>query len=155
MTTLLSYTAPMETYLLIMRHGDTENHPMRPLSAKGKAQAISMAKQLNHWGIPIQTIYHSPILRATQTTQILSEHLNSSPTLQPEEFLAIDGNSVTWENHLMKAEGTSLYISHMPMIPQIMDRLFDRPEYFETAQCQIIKRQEDFSFELVQTLLPL
>lgn len=68
--------------LLFTRHGESQANIERiisnrdlahPLTARGKAQALTLAEQLLTEGIV--AIFASPILRARQTAQIISEQL--------------------------------------------------------------------------------
>ncbi len=65
-----------------VRHGESEANLLRefsnsgvkhPLTAKGLTQAQELAQTLQ--GIPFASIYSSPVLRAQQTAQIVSEQV--------------------------------------------------------------------------------
>lgn len=69
------------TRLLLIRHGETEWNVIGryqgqadpPLNARGLAQARALANELQNVGLEV--LYTSPLRRAQQTAQILSEEL--------------------------------------------------------------------------------
>jgi broad specificity phosphatase PhoE len=79
------------TRLILIRHGETEwNETKRfqgisdiPLSSKGAAQALSLARSLA--GEPLAAIYTSPLSRARQTAECLARY-HSCPLRVVEDF---------------------------------------------------------------------
>jgi probable phosphoglycerate mutase len=69
--------------LYLVRHGEQldAEHGVAdgPLSPRGQRQARLIADRLG--GVPLNSVWHSPLQRAEQTAQIMSEHL---PALDPQ-----------------------------------------------------------------------
>lgn len=83
--------------LYLGRHGDAESphvDPRRPLSAKGQQQVTQLAALLSTRHIQIQDVYHSGILRAQQTADVLGPAVGAQKVavlqgLQPND--PVDG----------------------------------------------------------------
>lgn len=73
----------MPHYLYLVRHGEQQDAehglPDGPLSARGKRQAQLIAHRLG--GVPFTNAYHSPLNRAVETAEIMSEIM---PALNPQ-----------------------------------------------------------------------
>lgn len=73
----------MSHYLYLVRHGeqlDAEHGlPDGPLSPRGVRQARLVAERLS--GVPFTSVQHSPLRRATETAQVISEVM---PAIEPE-----------------------------------------------------------------------
>lgn len=114
--------------LFLMRHGHAPTtheagvarDELRPLSAKGRADARAMALELARRGGKPALILHSPLLRAAETAKAAGEALKVRPqalqaldnTLPPEEALAaLDA----------RADGAEdlLAVGHQPQIGEI------------------------------------
>ena len=96
--------------LLFVRHGESEANVLNefsnglgkhPLTEKGRQQASELAQRLN--GTPIAACYSSPILRARQTAEILSDVLGIScqltDALREFDVGVLEGKSdeASWE----------------------------------------------------------
>ncbi|HUG51159.1 MAG TPA: phosphoglycerate mutase family protein, partial [Terrimesophilobacter sp.] len=72
----------MSHFLYLVRHGEQQDAehgmPDGPLSARGKRQAQAIAKRLG--GVPFTGAWHSPLQRAQETAQIMTETM---PGLTP------------------------------------------------------------------------
>lgn len=73
----------MPHYLYLVRHGEQQDAehglPDGPLSPRGKRQAQLIAHRLG--GVPFTNAYHSPLNRAAETAEIMSEIM---PALNPQ-----------------------------------------------------------------------
>ncbi|WP_150306697.1 histidine phosphatase family protein [Planctomonas psychrotolerans] len=71
----------MSHYLYMVRHGEQQDAehglPDGPLSARGKRQAKLLSDRLS--GVPFAGAWHSPLKRASETADIISERM---PSLQ-------------------------------------------------------------------------
>jgi serine/threonine-protein phosphatase PGAM5 len=72
-------------YIYLVRHGEQQDAeyglPDGPLSARGKRQAMAIAERLG--GVPFTNAWHSPLQRAEETANIMTERmpaLNSEPS---------------------------------------------------------------------------
>src|SRR5262245_45514389 len=80
------------TRLSLVRHGATDanervppilqgNSIDLPLSSTGEDQARTLARFLKRF--PIERVYHSSMVRARQTAEILARHLGVAVTAEP------------------------------------------------------------------------
>lgn len=73
----------MTHYIYLVRHGEHQDaeHGLEdgPLSSRGRRQAEAIALRLS--GLPLDAIWHSPLLRATETARAISALL---PSVEPE-----------------------------------------------------------------------
>ncbi len=73
----------MTHYIYLVRHGEHQDaeHGVDdgPLSPRGQRQAELVADRLS--GLPLGAIWHSPLLRATETARAIAERL---PSVTPE-----------------------------------------------------------------------
>ncbi|MFV0318780.1 MAG: histidine phosphatase family protein [Microbacterium sp.] len=73
----------MTHYLYLVRHGEQQDAehglPDGPLSPRGQRQAALVADRLS--GVPLTSVWHSPLQRAAQTAEVLAERL---PAVDPK-----------------------------------------------------------------------
>lgn len=73
----------MTHYLYLVRHGEhvDAEHGLAdgPLSARGRRQAAAIADRLS--GLPLDTVWHSPLERAAETARAVSERM---PAITPQ-----------------------------------------------------------------------
>lgn len=73
----------MTHYIYLVRHGEHQDaeHGVDdgPLSPRGQRQAELIADRLS--GLPLDAVWHSPLLRATETARSIAERL---PAVDPE-----------------------------------------------------------------------
>lgn len=69
----------MTHYIYLVRHGEHQDaeHGLAdgPLSPRGRRQAALLADRLS--GLPLDAIWHSPLLRAAETARAISERIPS------------------------------------------------------------------------------
>lgn len=74
----------MSHYLYLVRHGEQMNAeqglPDGPLSPRGQRQATLIADRIS--SVPFTAMYHSPLMRAAETAQIIGQRL---PALELQE----------------------------------------------------------------------
>src|ERR1700687_5787022 len=102
--------------LYLVRHGEavsTDLNPLRPLSLVGKNQAHTLGVYLTEKHVKVNHIYHSGILRANQTADVLAEHLGTCAVEQKTGLMPEDSVS----SMLYEMEGWSedtLLVGHLP-----------------------------------------
>ncbi len=73
----------MTHYIYLVRHGEHQDaeHGLEdgPLSARGVRQAALLADRLS--GVPFESVWHSPLVRATETARILADRM---PAIDPQ-----------------------------------------------------------------------
>jgi phosphohistidine phosphatase len=89
----------MDLYLirhgLAGQHGDYANDDERPLTDEGKQKTRQVAKRLHELELRFDLILTSPLVRATQTAEILQSS-KLSKKLEITDFLAPGGNIHDW-----------------------------------------------------------
>lgn len=65
--------------LVVMAHAEAENGGLRPLSDLGRLQSARAAENLARWVQAPTSIVSSPLLRATETAEIVSRTLAERP----------------------------------------------------------------------------
>jgi phosphohistidine phosphatase len=126
--------------LYLVRHGHAplqmDDHG-RSLSEQGRAQVKQLAQRLLEEGAANIAIYHSGLLRAQQTADILAQQLGSTPQqlagLRPDDIVdIIVAEASTWQTD-------TLLVSHLPYLPQLLEALCPTGHYVEfhtaTAVC--------------------
>ena len=108
-----------------MRHGEAatpEQDARRPLTAAGRAAIERVAWRAATASIRPDAIYHSGILRAHQTADILARHLAASEKVRAREGLEPDDAVppvAEWLFGLRNQDHTLVLVGHLPF----MDRL--------------------------------
>jgi len=77
--------------LYLMRHGKAGLNPVdeqRPLAERGIADVQMVAQHLADTGVSVSRVYHSTLVRAQQTAELMGRALN--PVHAPEQRLGIE-----------------------------------------------------------------
>lgn len=91
--------------IYIVRHGQTDWNLLKrmqgiediPLNDTGREQALVCARALS--GLPFETIYTSPLSRAAETAQIISDYECHAPVILKQELIERDfgkGSGMTY-----------------------------------------------------------
>jgi phosphohistidine phosphatase len=104
--------------LYLARHGDAEIpgiDPKRPLSELGRHQVENLAALLTRQNVYIEQVYHSGILRAAQTAEILGTAMKSRDVSMLEGLHP--GDPVDSVGHMV-ADFTreTLLVGHLPFM---------------------------------------
>lgn len=122
----------MELY--IIRHGQTDWNIIRkmqgtediPLNDTGRRQAFVCAQALS--GIPFEAIYTSPLSRATETAQIISDYQCHAPVIVEPGLIERDfgeGSGMTYEQlHCTYPEYPQVLPRGMELFDALCDRIF-------------------------------
>ena len=99
--------ATLELYLI--RHGvaeergeDYPDDSKRPLSAEGITRLKKAAKALEAFGVGLDHIITSPLVRTKQTAEVFAEHLQSKPSVSSSDALAPAGTPAAVISELSK-----------------------------------------------------
>ncbi len=112
----------MEVYLF--RHGIAgsrgtyDDDEQRPLTDKGRSKTITVAQSLLAAGLKFDLILSSPLVRASQTAEILKQ-AGLSKTIKMNEFLKPGGNIEQWLEwqqtwQLQHPESKLALVGHQP-----------------------------------------
>ncbi|HVV67885.1 MAG TPA: phosphohistidine phosphatase SixA [Gammaproteobacteria bacterium] len=111
--------------LYLTRHGEAvaaEINPDRPLSALGEKQVNSVGEKLHARGIVVDKIYHSGIVRARQTAELLAPQVQAGsvlplPGLRPEDLVEpMEIEVATWTQPVM-------LVGHLPFMAYLLEAL--------------------------------
>lgn len=108
-----------------MRHGEAalaEEDARRPLTAAGRAAIERVAWRAATASFRPDAIYHSGILRAQQTAEILARHLGVSENVRACEGLEPDdavAPVAEWLLGLTRQEHTLALVGHLPFLDRL------------------------------------
>lgn len=117
----------MELYL--MQHGlakTKEEDPERPLTDEGRAAVGRVAARAAAVGVKLDRVYHSGILRARQTAEILAERLGipdrveARPGLEPLDPVE---PVARWLEGLAAELGAVALVGHLPFLDRLASLL--------------------------------
>ena len=121
---------PYELYFV--RHGLAEERgdawpddTKRPLSGEGMSKMRKGARGLARFGVSIEVVLSSPLVRARQTAEIVAAEIEPRPSLVNIDSLAPDGSyagvMADLEKHARKAR--IALVGHEPMLGELAARL--------------------------------
>jgi phosphohistidine phosphatase len=105
----------MDFYLV--RHGEAVSEtldPRRPLSRLGREQVERVARLALAKNPQVSAIFHSGILRAKQTAEILAEHLGLTVRVKPSSGLLPEDDPSIGKGELEAAESSIMMVGHLP-----------------------------------------
>lgn len=138
---------PYELYLI--RHGLAEDRgdawpddTKRPLTEEGMSRLKKIARGLARFGVSIDTVLTSPLVRTRQTAEIIAAGLDSRPTVVNADSLAPEGTFAAvvadLEKHARKPR--IALVGHEPAIGELAARLIGSRhalEFKKGAVCRI------------------
>jgi len=110
----------MDCYL--MRHGEAVSgmpDGQRPLSDRGRAQASAMAKSARSRGVSLVRIYHSGILRARQTAELVAAVLAPDQGVREIDGLCPNDDPLILKAELDATTQSVLLVSHLPYLSRL------------------------------------
>jgi phosphohistidine phosphatase len=114
----------VEIYLV--RHGEAESElvePTQPLRARGRADVSRVARHAARVKVDIAEIRHSTKLRATQTAEILAEHLHPSRGLCEVDYLAPNHDPGKAQDAADSAVEPLMFVGHLPHLARLASLL--------------------------------
>jgi phosphohistidine phosphatase len=141
---------PYELYFV--RHGLAEERgeawpddTKRPLSGEGMSRMRKGARGLARFGVAIEVILTSPLVRARQTAEILAGEIEPRPSLVNIDSLAPDGSYTAVVADLEKhARKTRIaLVGHEPMIGELVARLIGSRHAIEFKKGSICRVDVD------------
>ena len=115
--------------LYLMRHGlavergtpGYDSDRERPLTSKGERKVRRVAEALVKMGVSFGAIYSSPLVRAHQTADVLSDEMSARQKVQLTEHLAPGGSTKELVNLLQRLPDSPqeiLLVGHEPDLGQ-------------------------------------
>lgn len=133
-----------------MRHGQAGNgfpDEIRELTSRGEDEVKQVVGFLKSQNTDLCTIWHSPLKRACQTADIACRLLSLK---NPPQMKTGFGPSDSAENAVdmiseffLKVKNQNLFIvSHLPLLPQIVEIMVGKNVLFQTADCLVLLQDE-------------
>jgi phosphohistidine phosphatase len=119
----------MDLYLIRHTHavdGEGRRDDDRPLSAKGRGDALDVGHALQRQGVTLGRLVTSPLVRAVETAELIAVSLGFSDGLEVHDALRPDGS---WKQLLREVlephvEGPPLaLVGHEPSIGHFLSKL--------------------------------
>jgi phosphohistidine phosphatase len=110
----------MEIYLV--RHGDAlsaSEDTQRPLSPAGRGQVAEVARLARDRAVQVATIYHSGILRAQQTAEILAESLAPPLGIAFISGLLPEDDPAIGRAYVESTEQPVMLVGHLPYMRRL------------------------------------
>ena len=138
-------------YLYLMRHGEAYSKvedPARDLNERGKAEVAKMAMHLKSIHISCHKIFHSEILRARHTAQIVAEKLDYLQKLTVLPSLNVDDDVYSLIVDVEEIKENSLLVGHLPNMELLSNYLLTgninkSTVGFTTATVICLEKKED------------
>lgn len=116
--------------LLLVHHAEAEAphiDAMRPLTARGRAQAELVAREAAGRGIRPDVIWHSGKLRGRQTAEACWRACNPFAALSAVRGL-LPGDPPQWMSDTLAGDPREIIVvGHMPHLPALLTLLTGRP----------------------------
>lgn len=116
--------------LLLVRHGQAEaaawgGDEERALTEPGRAAITAVGRALAGLGVRPDALWHSPLVRASQTAALLARELGLGAAAQRVEPLLIpDASGARAARAVVDADAACLVcVSHLPLLPDLAGRL--------------------------------
>jgi phosphohistidine phosphatase len=113
-------------HLYLVRHASAEDRAedaLRPLSAEGRTEIRRVAEHLAAHGLKDLEIWHSPLLRATQTAETLAKALASEDRLEEEAALSPGQPISTLVPRLTSHAHDLMLVGHQPFLGRLCSLL--------------------------------
>lgn len=151
--------------IVIMRHGEAEplttQDSQRPLTVRGKREALQMAQWLQNCYSSFTNVWVSPYLRTAQTAEILLTKQGPACQLQTKAELVPDGNPTLMLDLIdarlsEQPDARILLVSHMPLVSFLVEALTQRGQtpVFSTASLCCIDYQPAKGGRLLEKMAP-
>lgn len=114
--------------LYLVRHGEAENaitDGERPLSAKGLAEAETLARYVRGLSLQVAEVWHSEKLRASQTASILVERGGLAECAVERAGLAPNNQVDPVGEELHRRDGDLCIVGHLPFLPRLISHLLE------------------------------
>jgi phosphohistidine phosphatase len=147
--------------IYLVRHGEAVSEridPARPLTRAGREEVERVADRAASQKVQVSAIFHSGILRAKQTAEIIAQRLGfSSGTRELSGLLPQDDPSIA-RAELETAESPIMLVGHLPHLSRLASLLVSgqmESEVVQFAPATMVCCATDVSgWKLAWTLAP-
>jgi phosphohistidine phosphatase len=106
----------------LVRHGEAvsaSENPERPLSSEGRKTVMQIAQLARERQVRASAIYHSGILRAQQTAEILAQILAPPAGVATISGLLPEDDPALGRAHLEAADRSIMLVGHLPYMRRL------------------------------------
>jgi phosphohistidine phosphatase len=107
----------------LVRHGDAvagAENPARPLSQTGREAVEQIARLARERQVEVSVVYHSGILRAEETAEILAKHLKPPSGVKAISGLSPDDDPMAGKAELEAATAPIMLVGHLPYMNRLV-----------------------------------
>jgi len=148
--------------LYLVQHGLAKSEgedPERPLSDEGIYQSEKVAAHLASLGIEVDSIFHSPKLRAKETALIFVRQLKPSGLAVQRDGLAPKDDPAIWKERLKDEKGDVMLVGHLPHLARFASLLLCGESNrdiisFKNSAALCLERGDDSSWTVSWMLVP-
>ncbi len=112
--------------IYIVRHGEAVSErldPERPLTSLGREEVERVSRMAAAKNIQVSGLFHSGILRAKQTAEILAEHVQFTVGVQQLSGLMPQDDPAIAKAELEAAESPIMLVGHLPHLNRLIGLL--------------------------------
>jgi phosphohistidine phosphatase len=109
--------------IYLVRHGEAVSErldPERPLTSSGREEVQRMALMAVAKNVQVSAIFHSGILRAKQTAEILAEHLQFNLAVEQLSGLLPQDDPAVAKGELEAAASPIILVGHLPHLNRLI-----------------------------------
>ena len=149
-------------FVYLVQHAEARNEqedPSRSLSEKGIHDIKKVSSYVSLCHLKMHKIFHSPKLRAKQTAEVLSEHLNPAKGISEVDGLAPLDEPGIWEQRLKNIPDNIMLVGHLPHLDKLASQLLcgDKDKHvmsFQMAGIACLKKNDTGSYALQWMVTP-
>lgn len=112
--------------IYLVRHGEAVSErldPTRPLTSSGREEVEQIARMAAVKNVQVSAIFHSGILRAKQTAEILAAHLQFDSGVKQLSGLLPQDDPAIAKGELEAAESSIILVGHLPHLGRLLGLL--------------------------------
>lgn len=113
-------------HVILVRHGKAQSGQTdteRPLSQDGQQIIENLGIRLRHQSEQVSQIWHSELLRAKQTAEILAQYLSPPEGMKEETHLTPHSDPLIMRSVLESETRSLLIVSHLPFLEYLANLL--------------------------------
>lgn len=149
----------MSRQLWLLRHGEAEDHGVRPdaerrLTQRGEAQSTAAGKALSVLGLDFAAVFTSPKVRARDTAALACEQLGATPIEQIVLAGSFDRSDALELLGVAEADQRVLLVGHEPDLSQLVYDLCGARVDFKKGGVAAMRMEGTAAAELIVLLRP-
>jgi len=113
-------------FVYLVQHAESKSEqedPARSLTDKGMHDVRKVASFASQCNLKIHMIFHSSKLRAKQTAEVLSEHLDPAKSVSEVDGLAPLDDPAIWAQRLKDIPEDVILVGHLPHLDKLASLL--------------------------------